>query len=316
MSGRIEVGGIVVDREVIAHPLLGDAHVIERGGEPLTAMTAIDWDRPTRIPAIAEPGRLPPHAGGALLNELATRAQAAGVRTLRYAGPYPTPALYRTLRRSFRATADEATFTSELLARAARLSRDEVPVDFEPAPHTRVANPHGHAELRDGVERVVVDGIAYERDGSPARLAPEGRSESGPLQLGGLHAEVWFGDEPWARVASFDGHGGLVSGPHAIPRPATDVVGKAFPPALLHALTGLVRDLVPLALPVTIPAVTWADLGARAARRTASGYEVHAALWERLAPHGMARLALALAEALAPVVTMDLVHQLQEGRSV
>jgi len=72
---------------------------------------------------------------------------------------------------------------------------------------------------------------------------------------------------------------------------------------------------VPLALPVTLPAVTWADLGARAARRAPHGYEVHAALWERVAPHGMARLALALAEALAPVVTMDLVHQLQEGRS-
>jgi hypothetical protein len=303
MSGRFEVGGIVVNRAVIAHPLIGDAHVIEKDGAPLTAMTAIDWDRPTRIPAIAEPGRLPPHAGGALLNELALRARAAGIPALRYAGPYPTPGLYRALRRSFRASAGEGEFTAELLTRAARLSRDEVPVDFAPAPHTRVGNPHGHAELRDGVERVVVDGIAYERDGSPAFLD-------------GLHAEVWFGDAPWARVASFDKAGTLISGPHAIPPPATDVVGKAFPPALLNALTGLVRDLVPLALPVTLPQVTWADLGARAARRVPTGYEVHAALWERLAPHGMARLALALAEALAPVVTIDLVHQLQEGRSV
>lgn len=303
MTGRFEVGGIVVDCDVIAHPLLGDAHVIEKDGTAMTAMTAIDWDRPTRIPAIAEPGRLPPHAGGALLNELATRARAAGVRTLRYAGPYPTPGLYRALRRSFRTSADEATFTDDLLARAARLSRDEVPVDFEPAPHTRVPNAHGHAELRDGLERVVIDGIAYEPDGSPARLD-------------GLHAEVWFGDAPWARVASFEKTGALTSGPHAIPPPATDVVGKPFPPALLGALTGLVRDLIPLALPVTLPAVTWADLGARAARRAGTGYEVHAALWERLAPHGMARLALSLAEALAPIVTIDLVHQLQEGRSV
>ena len=304
MPGRFEVGGIVVNLELIEHPLLGDAHVIEHAGEPVTAMTAIDWDRPTRIPAIAEPGRLPPGAGGALLNELATRARAAGVRTLRYAGPYATPGLYRALRRSFRASADEATFTRDLLARAAQLARDEVPVDFEPAPHTRVDNPHGHAELRDGVERVVVDGIAYERADD---LSP-------PARLEGRHAEVWFGDARWARVASFDDAGHLVDGPHAIPAPASDVVGKAFPPALLGALTGLVTELVPLGLPVTLPAVTWADLGARAARRTAHGYEVHAALWERLAPHGMARLALALAEALAPVVTMDLVHQLQEGR--
>jgi hypothetical protein len=296
VSGRIEVGGISVVCERVSHPLLGDAHVIEHAGAPITAMTAIDWDHPTRIPAIAAPGKLPPHAGGALLNELARRA----TQPLRYAGPYPTPGLYRALARSFRASADEATFTKDLLQRAATLATDEVPVDFTPAPHTRVANPHGHAEVRDGVERVVVDGIAYDRDGSPARLD-------------GLHAEVWFGDETWARVATFDAGGALVSGPHAIPRADSKVIGTAFPPPLLSALSSLVSDLVPLALPVELRQVTWADLGARAARRTDTGYEVHVALWERLAPHGMARLALGLAEALAPVVTFDLVRQLQEG---
>lgn len=302
MSGRIEVGGITVVCERVSHPLLGDAHVIEHAGAPLTAMTAIDWDQPAQIPAIAEPGALPPAAGGALLNELARRA----TRPLRYAGPYPTPGLYRALARSFRASADEATFTRDLVQRAATLARDEVPVDFAPAPHVRIANPHGHAELRDGVERAVVDGIAYERDGSPARLEPAGPGDAGP----GLHAEVWFGDEPWARVATFSGDGALASGPHAIPPASSKVLGTAFPPALLHALASLVGELVPLGLPVELGAVTWADLGARAARRAPHGYEVHVALWERLAPHGMARVALALAEALAPVVTLELVRQL------
>jgi hypothetical protein len=296
MSGRIEVGGISVICERVSHPLLGDAHVIEHAGRPITAMTAIDWDHPTRIPAIAAPGKLPPGAGSALLDELARRA----TRPLRYAGPYPTPGLYRALLRSFRASADEATFTKDLLQRAATLARSEIPVDFTPAPHTRIDNPHGHAEVRDGVERVVIDGIAYEPAGSPARLD-------------GLHAEVWFGDEPWARVATFDAAGALVSGPHAIPRADSKVLGTPFPPALLSALSSLVAELVPLALPVELRSVTWADLGARAARRREQGYEVHVALWERLAPHGMARLALALAEALAPVVTLDLVRQLQEG---
>ena len=296
MSGRIEVDGISVICERVSHPLLGDAHVIEHAGSPITAMTAIDWDRPTQIPAIAEPGKLPPNAGGALLNELARRA----TRPLRYAGPYPTPGLYRALLRSFRPSADEATFTKDLLQRAATLARSEIPVDFTPAPHARIENPHGHAELRDGLERVVVDGVAYEPTGSPTRLD-------------GLHAEVWFGDEPWARVATFDTSGALVSGPHAIPRSDSKVLGTAFPPALLSALSSLVSELVPLALPVELRSVTWADLGPRAARRSDKGYEVHVALWERLAPHGMARLALGLAEALAPVVTFDLVRQLQEG---
>jgi hypothetical protein len=47
--------------------------------------------------------------------------------------------------------------------------------------------------------------------------------------------------------------------------------------------------------------MVWADLGAQAARYENNTFEVHAALWDRLAPHGLTRLALALAEALAPV---------------
>ena len=54
--------------------------------------------------------------------------------------------------------------------RASRLARDEVPVDFAPAPHERVELACGFVEIRDGVERAVIDGASYERDGSPARL--------------------------------------------------------------------------------------------------------------------------------------------------
>jgi hypothetical protein len=291
--GRIEVAGIAVVRETVPHPLLREAHAIEHAGRVVTYISVIDWDHPTEIPAIAAPGALPPNTGGALMNELARRA----TRPLRYAGPYPTPALYRTLARSFRPSADEAAFTKDLVQRATTLARDEIAIDFAPAPHERIANAHGHVELREGIERAVIDGVAYEA-GAVARI--EGR-----------HAEVWFGDEPWARVATFDEHGALTDGPHAIPAPTSDVIGKPFPPALTHALASLVGELVPLGLPVELPRVMWADLGARAARATPDGgYEVHAALWQRLAPHGMARLALALAEALAPVVTMKLAARL------
>ena len=110
--------------------------------------------------------------------------------------------------------------------------------------------------------------------------------------------------------------GNLVDGPHPHSARIVRRHRQPFPPALLHALAGLVSDLVPpLAVPVELPARhRWADLGARAARATPRRLEVHAALWERLAPHGLARLALALAEALAPVVTMKLVHQLGKPR--
>lgn len=300
LPDRLEIAGLVVARARTPHPLLGEAHVISHADRPITAMSAITWDRPTQIPAIAEPGRLPPGTGAALLDAIARLAQRAGVTALRYAGPYPTPALYRALLRSFRTTASEAEFTADVLGRALRVARDELPFDFAPAPHERVAWDRGFAELRDGVERVVIDGIAYERGGSPARLsgAPHG-----------FTAALWFGDAPYATIAEIDRAGALRSGPAAPPPLASAVLGRAFPELLRAALGELVADVVPAPLADDARAIlaarpiAWADLGARAARRTDAGFEVHAALWERIAPLGMPRLALALAEALAPVVT-------------
>ena len=59
---RLAVDHTIVDGEIFDHPLLGAAH---RVGD--TAMTALDWARPTEIPAIAAPARLPAGAGGACL---------------------------------------------------------------------------------------------------------------------------------------------------------------------------------------------------------------------------------------------------------
>jgi hypothetical protein len=304
----IAVAGLVVRQEVVAHPLLGQAQLIEHDGRTLTAMSPLDWTRPTQIPTVAEPARLPPGTGGALMNLIAERALAAGVPALRYAGPYPTPALYRTLLRSFRTTADEATFTADVLGRAMRVARDELPIDFVPAPHRRVVHGHGVSEVRDGLERTTIDGIAYEIGGSPAQLVDGA-------------AEVWFGDALWARVARLTNDGALVDGPHLIPPPSADVLGREFPAPLRAALAELVAELVPSPLAadatalVTAREIVWADLGARAARAVGPRFEVHAALWERIAPLGLARLALALGEALAPVVTTTLLAAVQAASS-
>jgi hypothetical protein len=302
----LQVGTIAIDRDVTSHALLGEAHVIWHDGRAVTAMSATDWQRPTRIPVVAEPSRLPPGAGGELLNYLATLAREAGVPALRYAGPYPTPALYRALIRSFHASHDEATFARDVLARALRIARDEVPVDFVPAPHERLAIIGGHVERRAAVERVVIAGVTYAPDGSPARLVSRGD---------GLACEVWFGDGPYAAVATLSPAGELRSGPHAVPPLDSHVVGQQFPSELRAAIAGLVAECVaePLADDardaIAARSLTWRDLGARAAARTDDGFAVHAALWDRIAPHGLARLALALAEALAPVVATTLVAQ-------
>jgi hypothetical protein len=58
----------------------------------------------------------------------------------------------------------------------------------------------------------------------------------------------------------------------------------------------------------------WADLGARAARELPDGFAVHAALWDRIAPLGLDRLALALVEALAPVLASAAVRRASPSR--
>lgn len=296
----LAVGDLVISCDVVLHPLLGDAFVIcDRAGEPLTAMSALDLDHPHEIPVIAEPAKLPPGAGALLLNRIAERAPGP----LRYAGPYPTPALYRALVRSFRASADEATFTAGVLDRAIRLARDPVQVEFTPAPHHRVENPHGFTELRDGViERAVVDGISFGEDAYTRLVAGA--------------AELWFGPTRYAQIATFAADGTLASGPDPIPPLANELVGVALPPQLTAALAELIAELVPT--PLASPArdviasrtITWADLGARIASRTSTGFAVHAGLWQFIAPTGLAHLAVALADALAPVVSRTIVAEL------
>jgi hypothetical protein len=341
---RLTVSNAVVEGAVVAHPLLGAAHTV---GD--TAMTALTWSHPTEIPAIAEPGRLPLGAGGAILNTIAVLAQRAGVASLRYAGPYPTTALWRTLLRSFRCAAREAEFTADAIGRALRVARDPIPIDFVPAPHERIAIPHGFVELRDGIERAVIDGIAYEPGGSPARLVAQHADapsdslrpanavsgESGAARHGDVpgdasqaaslapgesrlveqHCEIWFGDAPYARVATLAPDGSLISGPHAIAPCESPVIGREFPLALRIAIGELVAEAVapPLAAATrelfATESLHWADLGARVARAPSDGLAVHAALWDRIAPLGLGRLVLALAEALAPVVAAAVVRR-------
>ena len=136
----LALGDLVISCDVVLHPLLGDAFVIcDRAGEPLTAMSALDLDHPHEIPVIAEPAKLPPGAGALLLNRIA-RARAPG--PLRYAGPYPTPALYRAL--------------------AAKLSslgrRSDV--------HRRRPRPRDAARARPGARRL------HARAASPGRASP------------------------------------------------------------------------------------------------------------------------------------------------
>lgn len=302
----IAVAGLEVDEDVVQHPLLGDAHLILLAGEPITAMSAIDWQRPTSIPTVAEPRTLPRGSGSMLMNEIALRAKRAGVHTLRYAGPYPTPALFATLLRSFRTSASEAEFSADVLERAMQLARDEVPIEFEPAPFERRTMSYGSFDVRDGIERALIDGVLYDREGSVGSLA----------RLVGHDAVLAFGDVVWARIATLARDGELVDDVQPIPSLASDMVGKTFPPELKQQFAALVADAVPAPLAhdardvILARPVVWADLGWRAAAIQGDSVALHVGWWTQLAPRGVQTFALAVSDALATVVTQLILDEL------
>jgi hypothetical protein len=310
----IEVAGLVVHRACVPHPLLGTAHVIEHAGMPITAMSAIDWDRPTRIPTVAEPRALPPGTGSALLNEIARRAQAAGVQALHYAGPYPTHGLFKSLLRSFTTDADEEDFTADLLGRAMRLADDEIPVDFAPAPFSRRVTAQGFVDVRAGkLERAHIGGVLYDLDGSIGSLA---RLEEAP---GGYCARLGFGtDYPWVTIGQLDREGDVVGELTPIPALADDIVGKQFPAELRAQFAETVPELVaaPLArdareLVIARP-IVWQDLGWRSAARTADGFALHAAMWTVVAPRSAMQFVLTVSHHLAMIVQSTILDEVAE----
>ncbi|HVV81660.1 MAG TPA: hypothetical protein VHE35_01230, partial [Kofleriaceae bacterium] len=314
-----------------AHPLFGEAHPIwivggdappqrrpgEDEGEPATVMGAVRWAAPTTIPPIFAPARLPAGAGSMILNVLATLARRAGVERLRYAGPYPTAALWRTLAGSFRVVtpgADEEAFTAGALERAVRGDLSAIPIDLAPAPFERVrVSARVTVHLRDGVERATIDGAGYDRSSRSCRLVEvdgaadreieaEADGEAGREADGGaaVAAELWLGDRPWGRAAVLDAAGRVLAGPSTLPAVGGELaglVGRALPAELKAALATVIAELVapPLA-PGVAPvlaetSIRWGDPGAAEVRREGEALVLHAGLWAHLAPRGLAAVA-------------------------
>lgn len=286
----------------VDHPIFGRSLELTSGGRLCSVMAAVDWAAPRLIPPVAEPGALPAHAGTALLNLLAACAAAAGISEVGYRGPYPTSALYGSLTQCFRAHGDEASFTAESGALLAAPRMAQAPVTFSPAPFARWwPSPRIGVQARAAIERVLVDGAAFTSSTSTVRRLV--RADDEPERL---RAEVWFGDARWAIAAELTADGGLVRGP--LPAPPIDdaIVGQEVPLALRRALADLICDAAPAPLAPLIPAVLerarlrWGDAGHSPVVTSGDTVTLHAALWLHLRPHGLARLALAMAEALTP----------------
>jgi hypothetical protein len=154
------------------HPLWGTSdRIVHRppagATVTLTLAGAVDWEAVDLIPPVAEPARLPPGSGGALLNLLAALALDQGRSALRYRGPYPTEQLFWNLTESFRCDAPPdclARFLGEAETTFVQGASREAPVDWTPSPHERRLHGDGLAvHLRDGVEKVTWQGRPYVR---------------------------------------------------------------------------------------------------------------------------------------------------------
>lgn len=167
-------GAIGVERGIASHPLWGPSDRISRlapgapfeVAEPLTVFQSLDYEAITAIPPLAEPGRLPPGAGSALLNLLACLLRDQGRATVRYRGPFPTEQLFLSLLEGFRYDPAVPDPLDRFLAGAEETALhgrgQEAPLDWIPAPHERLfAAPGVYVQLREQVEKVVVEGRSY-----------------------------------------------------------------------------------------------------------------------------------------------------------
>ena len=123
-------------------------------GTPLTVMTAVEWTHVDTIPTVAEPSRIPPGGGTAVLNLLATLAHEQDRLRLVYDGPYPSEALFLSLLECFDPDADEAPL--------ARFMAGEL--GWRPSPFTPSFDDEVYVQTRATVEKVVWRGRAYYRE--------------------------------------------------------------------------------------------------------------------------------------------------------
>jgi hypothetical protein len=225
------------------HPVLGRCDLVcDRDGEVLAHATASDWRRPTRIPALDRPGALPPGAGTAILNLLAWQAARAGTGPLRYHGPYPTTALWHALGASFRvhepSAAAHARFTADAEARALAGRFAELDVDFHPAPHAWAwPRPRICVQHRDGIERVWLDGRAFDRGSTGLRRLR--------IDDDAVIACITVADTVWAEPLHLHPTGEPLAEPAPLPTAPPQLVGTRLPPAVVEVLGEVVVAQAP-----------------------------------------------------------------------
>jgi len=300
------------------HPVLGRCDlVVDAAGRVLAHGSAVDWRRPTRIPALDRPGALPPGAGTAILNLLAWQAHRAGSGPLRYHGPYPTAALFGALMASFHVQepldAARARFTAEAEARALAGTCGEIDVGFHPLPHAwSWPRPRICVQHRAGIERVWIDGHPFDRDrGGLRRLRSDGDE---------LAACIAVGDEVWVELVRIDRHGEPRSEPAPLPPAPPELCGTELPPAVVEVLGEVVVAEAPRMLQPALRSVLaevrlgWGDPGLPLVGWRDGTLELHAGLVAVL-PTEPAALLGVLVRAIAPALRRAATDRLEAAWS-
>jgi hypothetical protein len=201
--------------------------------EPVTVLAALDWARLARVPPLADPARLPPQAGTALLNAIAGLMQDQSVSRCAYEGPYPSEQLFTALLESFHYDAAAPPLEAFLAGEA---------VHWIPAPHERYRARAGLVvQLRESVDKVVLDGQAfYRRDwqGVERREPRVVRAVDGRVVC-----SLWALDRSLEDRAVLDARGQVLE----LPAPVADERAPApMAPVWRRALAALVaRDSAP-----------------------------------------------------------------------
>ena len=276
---------LTLKREGRDHAVLGpvDSIYIEDEAEPRALVSQVHWEEPAWIPAVDQPGALPSGVGSALLNFLAQQADDRSLPTLKYRGPYPTLALFESLGASFSppTPVEEALrrFTEDVEDTALAARVVEPPVAFRPAPFEwHWVNDRVCLQQRYGIERVFLDGQAFDRKEEVCRVVREDNT---------LELQVWLAGRPWWKTAKLSLDGDMLE---QQPRPGIDPawMNKALPERLR---TALARVLVAAAPAMLRPAyelvwknipIVFGDAGYRAAYFDGTQVILHGGLGEGL----------------------------------
>lgn len=221
-----------------------------RREELLSHFPAMEYQAVSAIPPLAVPQRLPPGAGTAVLNFLASLLADQGTHEVSYQGPYATEQLFTTLLESF---------TYHASANAPLEQFMESDLGWAPAPHERRFLPGGiHLQLRDGVEKVVVGGKAYYRREWQSVI----RREHRVVRQDGNRAicSLWILGEPAEDHLVLDAAGEVVEGPAQLPEdgpvePLSDGWRSAILAVLAHQSAPPLRPWIDEAM--ALLAIDW-----------------------------------------------------------